>query len=101
MWVPLANPPGYKDLQVLAQSLYQPPTRPPPNPSSFLYYLLKPSAQEPMGPLTSFKATNKWESGVCEVPRQESMEKMLRPKSHMLSFGGGKEITPLGGNCHL
>lgn len=89
------------DLQVLVQSLAQSPHQTPNPPSFFFLPPSKAEAQESVEPLAPFKATNKQESGICEVPSLESMEKMPRPKSLMLSLWGGREVTPWGGNCHL
>lgn len=47
-----------------------------------------------MEPLIPFKATNKQESGICDVPRLESIVKMPRPKSHMLSLWGEGKLLP-------
>lgn len=71
------------------------PTPPPDSqPSQLSLPPSKAEAQESVEPLTPFKATNKQESGICEVSRLESMEKMPKPKSHMLSLCGEGKLLP-------
>lgn len=87
---------GSSKPHVIFMSLSRVLPNPPPDPQSSWLSLppSKAEAQEFMEPLTPFKTTNKQESGICDVPRLESIEKMPRPKSHMLSLWGEGKLLP-------